>query len=84
MTEAEFNKQKSELMALIEKHSKDEFYSSEENQNYVLKLKIILDMYTYDNRLEKKGFLGHFAMDSGPIINDILGATLTKFDLNIT
>jgi hypothetical protein len=79
MNEETFNNRKKYLLEEI-----DRYISENKHKDFVIKLKNILDRYTYNNRLDEKGFLGHVIVDQTPDFKDPLFNAISDFDYKIS
>lgn len=81
MNEALFNKTKKELMDLIHSYL-NENNTTRTNKIEFTKILEILNQYTFENRLQKKGLLSHTIIDSLEL-DYYIGEKFIIFDNNI-
>jgi hypothetical protein len=78
MSEDFFNNRRKYLLEELNK-----YILENKHKNFAIRLREILSVYNYNNRLEKKGFLGHVIVDQAPNLSDTLFDSLIEFDHNI-
>ena len=82
MTEKEFYEKQDNLIRDLNKYILEKKYKGY-NNDFVLRIKNILQSYTYENRLHSKGVLGRIIVDQSPDLTDPLFNALVKFDHEI-
>lgn len=75
MDKETFDKRKQELLSLVE----EALSSNSEDPQSLEELKGLLNQYSYENRLSKKGLLAHTIVDSLQL-SYTLGEEFIKFD----
>ncbi|WP_324760226.1 hypothetical protein [Sphingobacterium thalpophilum] len=76
-----FDKRKADLINLI-KVSLSTTYISEQDKTSLMRLLELLNQYSFENRLYRKGLLSHTIIDSLELGHSI-GEKVVKFDIDI-
>lgn len=76
-----FDKRKTDLINLI-KVSLSTTYISEQDKTSLMRLLELLNQYSFENRLYRKGLLSHTIIDSLELGHSI-GEKVVKFDIDI-